>query len=109
MEVKESFADDNQKTDNSEGILSTSSETKSSKSMLTDTKSFINYGFNIVVLIALIYMGFKIRGVSKFARIIRKNSRMLKENPAFANVLIYQCSLAVGGMIPVLFPNIAFP
>lgn len=85
-EVKESFTDDNQKTDNTAGILSTGSETESGKSKLT-TKSFIDYGFNAVILIALIYTGFKIRGVSKFARLIRKNSRMLKENPAFANML----------------------
>jgi hypothetical protein len=86
-ELKESLTNDNQKTNNTVGILNTVSETESGKSKLTDTKSFINYGFIAVVLIALIYMGYKIRGVSKFARLIRKNSRMLKENPAFANML----------------------
>jgi hypothetical protein len=86
-EVKESFTDDNQKTDSTAGILNTRSETEFGKSRLTDTKSLINYGFIAVVLIALIYMGFKLRGVSKFARLIRKNSRILKENPAFANML----------------------
>jgi hypothetical protein len=86
-EVKEKPVNDNRMTDNTGGILSTIPENEPVKTKFTDTKSFINYGLDAVILIALIYMGVKVRGVSKFARLLRKHSRTLKENPVFANML----------------------
>jgi len=84
--AEELSADDNQ-TANNKGIILNTNVTESSKQKFTDTKSMVNYGFYAVVIIALIYMSIKVRGVSKFARLLRKNSRTLKEHPDFANIL----------------------
>jgi hypothetical protein len=85
IDVKEPAVDDSQTTDNVGGILSSSSKPESAKTKFIDTKSFVNYGFDVVILVALIYMGIKVKGVSKFARFVRKQGK--KGNLSFASAL----------------------
>lgn len=61
---------------------------KSKKSWL----SALNYGlisafFDILFLIAIIYMNFKIGHLAKFANLIKKNRLLLRGNQFFANIM----------------------
>ena len=81
--------DKNTNDDDAEGVLSSTFGFGNIKPMFLDLSyTFIQIGFDIVILVFLVYIISKVKTVLNFARFVKKRGRILKKDKAFADMLI---------------------